>query len=375
LTYAFSVQSQPASAEAVNRHSQRAATLFSGAVFLVLMGFAATLGFACMQRTLAGVEALSADSILRGKWSPKFEKSLGEVLPVSAPSRGLWGQVEYALFHQGRKGVFIGANGWLFTDQELSCPPQYARNMQDNLDFIAQAREKLAASGAKLAVVLVPAKARAVSYRLGAELPSCRTGLYGQLRDSLVARGIPVADLLSAMQSSVPDELYLRTDTHWTPQGARLAAGVAGKAVRAAYPDLALPVQKFSSHMGDIKAHEGDLLRYVPGVEIRHDRIESYTTEAPVLTASAGQGLFGDDSAPQVTLVGTSYSANAKWNFAGFLKESLKADVLNAAEEGQGPFAVMDKYLQADTWKASPPRLVVWEMPERYFLMPHGVAD
>ena len=75
-----------------------------------------------------------------------------------------------------------------------------------------------------------------------------------------------------------------------------------------------------------------------------------------------------------MTLVGTSYSANTNWNFEGFLKEYLETDVLNMADQGLGPLVVMDKYLENDAWKNSPPRLVIWEMPERYLLMPHGVS-
>ena len=44
------------------------------------------------------------------------------------------------------------------------------------------------------------------------------------------------------------------------------------------------------------------------------------------------------------------------------------------ADQGLGPLVVMDKYLENDAWKNSPPRLVIWEMPERYLLMPHGVS-
>jgi len=57
-----------------------------------------------------------------------------------------------------------------------------------------------------------------------------------------------------------------------------------------------------------------------------------------------------------------------EWNFAGFLKEQLHADILNFSDPGQGPFAVMEKYLSSDDFKNTPPRLVIWEMPERYFL-------
>jgi alginate O-acetyltransferase complex protein AlgJ len=79
----------------------------------------------------------------------------------------------------------------------------------------------------------------------------------------------------------------------------------------------------------------------------------------------ASTDLFGDEDIP-VTLVGTSYSANSKWGFADFLKENFGTDVLNAADEGMGPFETMKKYLNDGAFKKTPPKLVVWEIPERY---------
>jgi len=45
------------------------------------------------------------------------------------------------------------------------------------------------------------------------------------------------------------------------------------------------------------------------------------------------------------------------------------------ADQGLGPLVVMDKYLQSDAWKNNPTCLVVWEMPERFLLMPHGIVS
>jgi alginate O-acetyltransferase complex protein AlgJ len=121
-----------------------------------------------------------------------------------------------------------------------------------------------------------------------------------------------------------------------------------------------------------MKERAGDLTRYIPGVAFPRDIFSAYATGLDVATAGESQDLFGA-SVPPVTLVGTSYSANPDWHSEGFLKEALQADVLNMADEGQGPFTVMDKYLETDAWKSSPPELIIWEMPERYLLMPHGV--
>ena len=82
---------------------------------------------------------------------------------------------------------------------------------------------------------------------------------------------------------------------------------------------------------------------------------------------SGQDALFGDAALP-VTLVGTSYSANKLWHFEGHLKTAMQADILNMADEGQGPFATMRAWLDSGNFKSNKPRLVIWEMPERYLL-------
>ncbi len=82
-------------------------------------------------------------------------------------------------------------------------------------------------------------------------------------------------------------------------------------------------------------------------------------------TQTQGADLFGDAPMPGVTLVGTSYSADTRWNFDGALRQSLSEDVLNLAQAGHGPFEPMLAYL-AQPQDAQAPRRLIWEIPERY---------
>jgi alginate O-acetyltransferase complex protein AlgJ len=93
------------------------------------------------------------------------------------------------------------------------------------------------------------------------------------------------------------------------------------------------------------------------------DALSEQTTE--VARESLGGGLFGESTIP-VTLVGTSYSANPLWNFEGALKEALGADVLNVANQGEGPVVPMRDYLTGAEFRDAPPDLVIWEIPERF---------
>ncbi|MEZ0262230.1 MAG: alginate O-acetyltransferase [Alphaproteobacteria bacterium] len=335
----------------------------SGAFFLLFTGASFAMALSHLPATTAQLETPSAEALLKGAWAPKFEDQLNKALPVATASRNFWGGAEYAAFHDGRKGVVTGLDGWLFTSEEFSCPARYETNLAENLAYI----EKTAAR-AKVAVVLIPAKARVYAAQTGKEMPPCRKWLYDEAMSFLKLRNIEAPQLLPAMTGR--DGVFLKTDTHWSPAGARIAA----QEISLLLADAGFEKHAYRTKSGDMKERAGDLTRYVPGVDFEKDKYPAFTTAEEVTVAAAGaaQDLFGT-AAPPVTLVGTSYSANPDWHFEGFLKESLQADVLNMADEGQGPFTVMDAYLESTAWKENPPALIVWEIPERYLLMPHGV--
>jgi len=348
---------------------------FSAIAFCALLMVALIMSLCHLKAVVSSLETPALVDLTRGKWAPQFESAFREAMPVNTPSRNFWGRAEYALFHQGRKGVVVGSNGWLFTDEEFSCPAQYKKNLAENLAYITNTQKTLAQKNVQLAVVLVPAKARVFPEYLGdAAVPSCRQKLYGDIRAFLTQNNIPATDLLPVMQASATrSTLYMKTDTHWSPLGAQLAAQQAANLVHISFKDLTLPVSTYSSQAGAVKTIDGDLTNYMPGVTVSSETIPTYASGVAVASTDTQANLLGDD-APPITLVGTSYSANPNWNFEGFLKEAFKSDILNMADQGLGPFVVMDKYLANDAWKTAPPKLVIWEMPERYFLMPHGVA-
>ncbi|MEN8821030.1 MAG: hypothetical protein ABF271_07985, partial [Abyssibacter sp.] len=71
----------------------------------------------------------------------------------------------------------------------------------------------------------------------------------------------------------------------------------------------------------------------------------------------------------------TSYSADPLWHFTGALQQALGRDVVNFAEAGQGPFKPMARLLAGDDLQAAHPRLVIWEVPERYLVQPDAETE
>jgi len=113
---------------------------------------------------------------------------------------------------------------------------------------------------------------------------------------------------------------------------------------------------------------EGDLVAFAdtgfwrPWVGPVFEQIETFETRS----LDAGDlGLFDEVDTP-VALVGTSFSAREDFHFVGFLKSALGADVVSFAMEGHGPFVPMGRFLNGDALASAPPKLVIWEIPERY---------
>lgn len=311
-------------------------------------------------------------AVLSGEWAAQYQAAFEEQLPLRPVAVHSWTALIYTVFREGRQGVLIGTEGWLFTTEEFALDP---KPLQVDVATIEAVRDALAHHGAALVIALVPAKARVYEAHLGRyTLPPAVRDRYQVVLSELHARGIIAPDLLAALsEAKAHDAVFLRTDTHWTPYGAAVSA----EALAQALEGLRLPFigeDTFKTHLGEVRRFEGDLFNFLPLGPLGHlgPKPDKLTTVETVQTSGNPLGLFDEVTIP-VTLVGTSYSAGRPWNFDGALKEVLGADVLNVAAEGQGPLVPMQRYLDSPRFADAPPALVIWEIPERYVVLPQGL--
>lgn len=306
-----------------------------------------------------------------GDWGVAYEDALDEEFGAYQPSVQAWGILEFALFGNGRRGVVVGRDGWLFTSEEFELFPGAPERAVQRASRVAEVRDLARARGVELLVVYLPSKARVEAEHLGgARVPGEVVAVGHAFVQALSAAGVEVVDVEPALvEARRGGDVFLRTDTHWTPRGAEAAA----RAVRARVDESGadwLGTAQVVVGAGAPSSHEGDLLRYLPLGPLQArlgPPVDALAT--PSVTVSAGGGLLGDVSIP-VALVGTSYSEDDRWGFRAALQAALQADVLDAATVGRGPFVAMDSYLANEAWTNSPPRLVLWEIPERYVGMP-----
>ena len=351
--------------------------LYAGGFMAAFLFCALFLALSAVWQARGGAEAANAQTAFNGEWAALYEKTFDKTLYFHEASKVFWGVLNYTLFNEGREGVIIGDDGWLFTSEEFTFPRNADQNIKNNLDYIQQVHTLFQKQDIELVIALLPAKARLYKEYLGPHtFPKDIQPVYHDIRKTLQGHNIFVSDIFSVMKKKKKDtELFLHTDTHWTPAGAELAARHIADEVDNNLADMNLPATNYESQLDKTLDHEGDLLRYIPLGALQDDigpakdsLITLKTEKIPsdnVEQSLSADSLFGNQVIP-VTLVGTSYSANPFWNFDGFLKEALGTELLNAADEGMGPFETMEKYLKDGAFKENPPQLVIWEIPERY---------
>lgn len=307
---------------------------------------------------------------VNGKLTSTIEGTYKDELPLKDRSVNLLNAVTLALFEEGRKGVVVGSAGWLFSAEEYDWTPRSAQNLAANIDAIAKTAAQLRARGIALEIALVPEKADIYATLLRRPRPEEHIGKYEAIRQMLVARTVTdVPDLRAVLLAGSTDgDVYFPTDTHWSVEG----AGLAAQALAGAFPPLAdVPPAQYALTAQPPVHHDGDLLNFLElgpfKALLPHTEDEVVPLTASVDSAGIDD-LLGDSAAaaPDIILVGTSYSANALWSFEPQLKAALGKDVLNLAEQGHGPFVPMAKTLQQIEAGTLHPRALIWEIPVRY---------
>lgn len=351
----------------------RTANVLYSLLFIVLL---LALALGSLPAALS-FSAASQTSVIDGKLASSFEKHYDKGFVLKDFGTNAWAALEYGLFGEGRPGVVVGRQDWLFTDEEFK-PAVSASQLDDNWRLIAGVQQELQRRGIDLQLVLLPAKARLYPEYLAEQQPVLQQqALYAQARQRMQALGLPGPDLLAALQAAKGREaVFLRTDTHWTPHGAAVVAQAVAEHLRRSGQWQGGELS-YSTQVKGRDTHKGDLLSYLPlepyfaEMQPPAEELEQRSTE---LSSEAGGDLFGD-STPLLALVGTSYSANAKWNFLGALRQSLGSDLYNYAENGHGPLVPMLRLLAKGEAETAGLGLVLWEVPERYLMMPSDLSE
>ena len=307
-----------------------------------------------------------------GRTTGVLEKQLDKKLPARATLIATANSVRYVLTRGGGDQVRVGSDGWLFLTDELKFETDAMVHLAKRAELFGAAARGLDQQGVKLVVALVPDKARLYASGLsGGQYPTYNLSRY---QDSLTALGkqdVTAIDLLTPLaNASLQGQVYYSSDTHWNQAGAQISANAIALALR----KLGIELQNtafVTAAAGEKTERVGDLIRLMGLGDVPNALRPPSDTEIPMVTrqtsADIAAGLFGD-AAVSVTLTGTSYSLRG--HFHGFLQQALSAKVLNAAKDGGGLLQATTAYLTDVAFKSAKPKILVWEVPERFLYSP-----
>jgi alginate O-acetyltransferase complex protein AlgJ len=196
--------------------------------------------------------------------------------------------------------------------------------------------------------------------------------------DSLTHKGIDVVNLTATLTNAKNDAFmpFLRTDTHWSEQGAEAAAKTVVQKIKILEVTPS-PVQitRLDHRTQEIRA--GDLVK-LAGIDWLPQRLQPLPELAQHSNFKAGpiksklqpkrsDDLFGDENLPNIALIGTSFSRQSQ--FPSYLEMQLNTKIGNFALDG-GDFSGSAKaYFSSPSFLDTPPKLIIWEIPERVIEM------
>lgn len=362
-------------------HSQTSYSLrLSAGIMLILLVAGGILGLSTLTKSILHYDGPthSWDAWIKGEAARKVEGDFEDTLPIRQAAISGWTAFTSLVFKTASNKIHIGKQGWYYTTEELQYYPDGAAEYARKIELISDVKHFLDRRNIALLVTLVPAKARIYpEYLNGLDFPHGKRENYRQALDDLQAKGVKTLDLMPVFEEFKKNggPAFLRTDTHWSPAMAGRAAKALATKVLFEFPDMQLPRTDFVTAQGEGQPFLGDLpKRMVPTGPFQkwvgpyEEIMVPYKTEKKA--GEAEEGLFEDQFVP-VVLLGTSYSADSTWNFEGALKTALQADVLNLAEKGRGPIFPLEEFFKSTDFKNNPPKLVIWEIPERSLEVPY----
>jgi len=283
-----------------------------------------------------------------------------------------------------------GRDGWFFRAENTDLDEFFVLD-SESLSYVARLGAALRERGTRLVLMPVPTRALVAYDQLDTSVPLqgryARGDALAEFRAYVAAfrkAGLDVVDLdPETIRTRMGPAFYLKRDLHWTPQGAKLAAKIAAADIdRLLGAKAAEGRATFVTRQSRTEPMTGRLQTMIN--QFCDDRVPAqevavFTTERPGSEgdgSTAEQALFGDEAsgAPQVVLVGTSFSATPTFNFPGFLSEALGRSVFDYSISAGGLSTSMLSYLETSDFDRDSPSVLLWEFLAYHPFEEDGIA-
>ncbi|BCO28717.1 alginate O-acetylase AlgJ [Rhodoferax lithotrophicus] len=364
--------------EAASKTPHRLA-LLPAAMFVVMMlaGLGVTVQSLRNVPESAWAGFTEPTKLLGGESTRQFTSNLNDHFLPSHFFAQVERAVTWTLVGDTGAQVGTGCSDWFFLTEELETFPHPQQSAQARADIVAAVAKNLKAQGIDLVVALVPDKTRIEQAHLcGLHRSPLFAQRLSQWQTALTQAGVNVLNLEPVL-SALPGERYYRTDSHWNESGSDAAALAIAKHLKGASGVPSAEAAQMNRQTAD---RPGDLFRLsnlegLPALLRPPVEKAQITTlaAAPAVPAAGADDLFGDAALPTVVVVGTSFSRTS--NFVPFLSHYMGAEVANLAKDGGNFEGSALAYLGSPTFEQTPPKTIVWEVPERMLQKPLSKAE
>jgi hypothetical protein len=204
------------------------------------------------------------------------------------------------------------------------------------------------------------------------KLPASAKSFYERTLPLFKSRGVIAPDLntpfiTSGKRFDTQFPMYLRQDNHWSSIGGVEGARIVAQTIRAELQSTLekIPNVKYDLEWSEPEEFNGNYYKLLPEADRAKIQRESYK---PVNFVGQNANDLLNVSQPEIAVIGTSFTANRNFGFSDGLAYYLSKETLNAAESGKGPWTPMFNYLDSDNFQNTPPRILIWEIPEAFML-------
>jgi len=260
--------------------------------------------------------------------------------------------------------VMVGKDGWLFPGWGSLTDVDGAA-IARNTALIAEARAALAAAGVRLEVLVLPDKALFYEDKLpdGKRMSDAVRGRYALIHDSLGKAQVPAVDALQVLRQVKQggQEVFYRSDQHWTQPAADAVAVAVAAQVRQQVPRLQGQDGTGMALGSEIKERRfGDLAElFLTDAQRKAVGRDTFT----VRRQSEQQALLDDAPAP-VHVTGHSM-VQPYFGFPQKLSNLLDRPVsVNWKPGNVGPWVMLLEYLESPEFQKTKPQVLVWQMFE-----------
>ena len=168
------------------------------------------------KRTLTQKPKFTVANFISGEFSDELEKYLTDQVPLRDGWVTMKTYMELAIGKRESVGVYICKDKYLMDKFTSYSKKQLVANAAALVDL----QEKLAAEGISMNTILVPMAAQVLTDKLPAYAPLAD---YAAILQVLTDAGVDTTDVLSALVAHSSENIYYRTDHHWTSLGAYYA--------------------------------------------------------------------------------------------------------------------------------------------------------